>query len=84
MKKLLVIVALLVGTIGCTDAQKAKIGGLGNTFHVEMYSGGKLVREWTSTGKVQSEGDSDGYFFMDSKTNKLVEVSGDVVVTRID
>ena len=63
---------------------KAKLSGLGNDHSVEMYSGGKLVREWTSDGKVGNESNSDGYFFMDKESRKLIEVSGDVVVTRLD
>lgn len=68
----------------CTDADRAKMGGLGNKFKVEMYSGGVKVREWISTGKVHSETQSDGYYFNDQKTGSLVEVSGDIVITPID
>lgn len=49
-----------------------------------MYSGGQKVREWTSTGKVLSESQSDGYYFEDSETGKLIEVAGDVVITKLD
>ena len=67
----------------CTDAQRAKVGGLGDEFKVEMYSGGKLVRTWTSTGKVSNEKNTDGYYFKDKDTGKLIEVSGDVVITKL-
>jgi len=83
MKKLLVVLALALVATGCTDATKSKIFGLGDQFKIEMYSGGVKVREWTSTGKVLSEKSSDGYYFTDKATGKLVEVSGDCVITQL-
>ena len=90
MKRKLKSTALMALTItvlfsfaSCTDAQRAKVGGLGDEFKVEMYSGGELVREWTSIGKVSSEGNTDGYYFKDKTTGKLIEVSGDVVITKL-
>ena len=83
------VVGTLAGIIGislafaaCTDAQQAKIGGYGQTFKVEVISGGQVVRTYKSTGKVLSESSSDGYYFTDADTNKLVEISGDVIVTE--
>lgn len=84
MKKLILITAVCMLAIGCTDAEKAKFYGLGNRFKITLYSGGKPVREWESTGKVSSEEKSDGYYFMDQATGKVVEVCGDVVIERID
>jgi len=85
MKKLLFLLSLVVITLSsCTDATRSKFNGLGNEFTVEMYSGGQLVRTWTSTGKVESEAQSDGYYFQDKATGKLIEVAGDVVITRLD
>lgn len=83
MKKLAIIVILAATLTACTDASKAKIGGYSNRHKVEMYSGGKLVRTWVSSGKVQSEQDSDGYYFNEEETGLLVEVAGDVVITRL-
>lgn len=78
----LAIIASFSST-SCTDAKRAKVGGLGDQFKVEMYSGGKLVREWTSTGKVSIEEGTDGYYFKDKDTGKLIEVSGDVIITKL-
>ncbi len=85
MKNLKLITVAVIGifTASCTDATRAKIGGYGDEHQVELYSGGKKVREWTASGKVESEETSDGYFFNDKETGLLVEVSGDVVITRI-
>jgi len=82
------IIAILAASClllsSCTDAERARMGGFGTKFKVEMYSGGSKVREWTSTGKVLSEKGSDGYFFNDQQSGKLVEISGDVVITPLD
>lgn len=74
---------LILGSTGCTDAGRAKMGGYGSTFKVDLYSGGKLVQTWTSTGKVLSEESTDGYYFNDKVTGKLVEVTGTLVITKL-
>lgn len=81
MKKLILLIAMITMT-SCTDGHwDATIGALNEQHSIEMYSGGKLVRSWTSTGKVSSEASSDGYVFRCKDTDKLVRVSGDVVIT---
>lgn len=72
-------VALTVAIIGCTNAERAKFGAYGNNT-VIMYSGGKEIRRWESIGYVLNEHESDGFFFRDKETNKLIRVSGDVVI----
>lgn len=84
MKRILIAVALFGALSSCTDSSREKMFNYGNSFKVEMYSGGKLVRSWISTGKVSAESGSDGYYFKDKATGKLVEVSGDVVITNAD
>ena len=83
MKKILFVLLISATLFSCTDAKQAKLGSLGKKHKIEMYSGGQKVKEWISTGKVCSESSSDGYYFFDSKTGKLIEVSGDVVITRL-
>ena len=82
-RRLVISLCVAISVIGCTDAQRAKVGGLGDEFKIEMYSGGVLVKEWTSTGKVSNEENSDGYYFRDKETGKLIEVSADVVITKL-
>jgi hypothetical protein len=77
------IIGLFILSLSCTDATRSKLGGYGDEFKIEMYSGGQMVREWTSSGKVLSEEGSDGYYFNDKNTGKLVEVSGEVVITKL-
>ena len=85
MKKIQIILTLvtIIVMVSCTDARKEKMFNYNNEFKVEMYSGGQLVREWISTGKVNSEDGSDGYYFKDKSTGKLVEVTGDIVITNL-
>ena len=75
------IMACISFCIGCTSATRQKIASFGEQHTVEMYSGGIKVREWTSTGYVRSEESSDGYFFTDKETGKLVKVIGDIVIS---
>lgn len=80
MKKF-ILAACLIGIMsGCTDANMSQLGAYGKQFNVTLYSGGKEVRKWTSTGKVATESQSDGWYFTDASNGKLVRVSGDVVV----
>lgn len=82
--KLAIVIMCFALCAGCTSAEWSKVSSYGNEHTVEMYSGGQLVRSWTSTGKVLSETNSDGYYFTDKETGRLIEVSGDVVITRLE
>ena len=84
MKTKLIVIVIASTLFSCTDANRSKLFGYGNQFKVEMYSGGQKVREWTSSGKVLSEEGSDGYYFKDKDSGKLIEVAGDVVITKLD
>ena len=79
MKRLMCFAFIVLA--GCTDAQNASLSSYGASQHVELWSGGTMVKEWDSTGKVSNEAQSDGYFFCDKATGKLVRVTGDVVIT---
>jgi hypothetical protein len=84
MRKVLFGVSALVAltTItGCTDATTAKWSALGGTGNIRCYSGDMLIYEGSSTGKISNSSQSDGYYFVDRKTAKLVEVSGNCVIT---
>jgi len=83
MKKLLFTLLLLSSVLftSCTDATWDKTFALTKPHTIQMYSGGKLVRTWHSTGKVKTEESSDGYYFRDVETKQLIRVSGDVVIS---
>lgn len=65
---------------GCTDAEVGKLKALGDPASVKCWSGGQLIYDGVSTGKVESEAQSDGYYFIDAKTGRPMEVSGNCVI----
>lgn len=84
MKKILFILMFILTLISCTDSTQAKLGGYGDNFKIEMLNcDGTITHSWISTGKVRSESNSDGYYFLDSKSGELLEVSGNVIITRL-
>jgi len=82
MKKL-ILASFLFAFSGCTDAQMGQVGALGSQFKVTLYSGGQPVKTWISTGKVSTETHSDGWYFIDSVSHRLIRVSGPVVVEQL-
>ena len=84
MKKLLLGALLSLSVLSCTDAEQAKIGAFGDTFKVELVNcDGTISHSWISTGKVSNSQNSDGYYFNDAKSGTLIEVSGNVIITRL-
>jgi hypothetical protein len=80
LKNGLALLTLLVLT-GCTGGQIASLQAYGQKHHIKQFSGGQQVGEWVSTGKVSNEAQSDGYYFEDDTTHKIVEVTGTVQIT---
>jgi len=73
--------ALVIVTLAsCTDARFAQITSIGSAAHIRCYSGSLLIYEGDSTGKVATERNSDGWFFKDAKSGKLMRISGSCVV----
>jgi len=58
-----------------------KVSAYGGSANVKCYSGTMLIYDGDSTGKVQNSQQSDGYYFVDRKDNKLKEISGNCIVT---
>lgn len=81
--KLIIVLVGLISIFSCTDAERSKLGGYGDEFKIEMLNcDGTVARTWISSGKVKSEEASDGYFFKDKKTGKLIEVTGRLIITK--
>lgn len=78
MKKMFLISLLTIS--GCTDACHASLSAYGSKARVTCHSGGKVIYDGCSTGKVQSNQQSDGYGFKDSDTQRFVDVSGDCFI----
>ena len=81
MKKLIALLVLVITFASCTDATRAKLGGYGDTFTVKVVACDTVIT-YKSSGKVISESNSDGYYFNDAATGKLIEVSGNVIIEQ--
>jgi len=77
------IVLVSVPVAGCSDARLAKFSAIGTPARVTCYSGGKVILDDFSTGKVANEDRSDGIFFNSRTTGRLVETSADCVVDHM-
>lgn len=66
----------------CTDAECSKNTSFltGQDARVTCHSGGKVIFDGCSTGKILSEHGSDGYYFRDRETQRLVEVTGECFI----
>jgi len=80
-KSKITLLASLLLLTGCYSASRARMLSTGQDHHIVQYSGGVKIGEWTSNGRVFSEEHSDGYYFEDKATGKIVEVSGDLQIT---
>ena len=79
-KTFLIAIVLMMSMAACTDAQRANLGSLGEAGDVKCYSGGKLIYEGRSTGKIGTVTNSDGWEFKDAKSGKFVRVTGDCLI----
>lgn len=78
----IILIVLGLSSISCTDARMSKLMSYGDSRSIECYSGGKMIYKGRSTGKITSEAQSDGYFFREQGTGKLLEVSGNCVIGK--
>ena len=68
--------------IGCKDADRAQFRALGSEHRIIVYSGGIAVATYESTGNVSNESSSDGWYFKDKASGKLIEVAGTLVILQ--
>jgi hypothetical protein len=82
MKKLMFLGCLFFGLTlsACSDATKAQIGAIGNPAEITCFSGGDTIYHGFSTGKIATEAQSDGWYFNERGSNRLIRVSGDCLV----
>ena len=76
MKKLLLIAALMLLMVGCTDAERASFGAYGEEAAITCYSGGEVVFEDVSTGKVLA---AEGLIYRSKTTGRYVRAFGDCI-----
>ena len=85
MFKLLPILTLvLVLSTGCASFQNGIDRGMLNLSNksatIRCYSGGVVIYETVTQGKVTDDPDSDGFFFND-KDGKFTELNADCITT---
>ena len=84
--KLLFLLAIaVIPFAGCSSMQTGLSRNMANlsnrSANIKCFSGGVVIYEGRSKGKVSSEADSDGYNFLDNDTGKLMELSGECIIT---
>ena len=79
---LVTIIALSGCARTCQKLERNTSDNKPHDIKVTLYSGGEEIRTWEFFGIVNSSKDSDGYYFYYNE--KLVEVSGDVVIEYLD
>ena len=87
MKKLFnVIIVIIVITIitvfdSCKDSDLSQFKALSKPHLITLYScNGSVIKQWESTGSVSNETNSDGWYFKDKETGKLIEVTGTLII----
>lgn len=80
MKPAILAAAAALALTACTDAKVAKITALGQAARVTCHSGGRVIFDDFSTGKVSNSESSDGYYFRAASTGRLAETSGECVL----
>lgn len=78
----LVLACLLA--VGCSDAERAAFNARGKKHKVTLWGCQGPLKEWTSTGMIHNEANSDGYYFEDSATGKMIAVSGVLTIEVLD
>ena len=78
MRKLFAIASLSLVAVagGCTNTQWAHLTSYGTDARVTCFSGGVVVLDDFSDGKVANAGNSDGYEFKSITTGRLAQFSG--------
>jgi hypothetical protein len=86
MRQLILLVffiTFILCLFGCKDSTMQQLKSLGSRHKVTQYGcDGKAIGEWIATGNVSNETNSDGWFFKDEKTDKLVEVTGTIRIEQ--
>jgi hypothetical protein len=81
MKTLILFSLVVLSFSGCKDATQAQFKSLGKKHIITQWGcDGKVIGKWESTGNVSNESNSDGWYFEDSKTGKLVEITGSITI----
>ena len=78
--KLLLFAAAALTLVGCTDAGCSSVTAYGSAANVKCYSGGKIIYDGKSTGRIATVDGSDGWEFREAGSKLFIRVSGDCVI----
>lgn len=81
MRSFLIVSVLALA--GCTDATMAHWSQFGDESHIQCFSGGQVVYDGNSTGKVQASKTGAGVFFKEKQSGKFVRLYADCVVKSL-
>lgn len=81
MKKLVIAITAALALSGCTDAEREALFAYGDEAEITCYSGGKVIFNDTSTGKVVQL-DGDGITFRSKSSRGYVRAYADCIVTN--
>ena len=79
--KVIFFIFALIALTACSDATRGAFSSLGDSRQVKCYSGGSLIYEGLTTGKVNNEQQSDGIYFTD-KAGSFIEINADCVISN--
>jgi hypothetical protein len=80
MNRILIAAATVMALTACTDAKMKQFTTIGSPGEIVCYSGTLEIYRGKSTGKIATEQGSDGWFFQEEGTGKLIRVSGACVI----
>lgn len=72
---------IILSLTACSNANRAAIHAWGKRHDIKCYSGGVLIYDGYTTGKVENEDHSDGYYFQDEATGKFTTITANCVIT---
>lgn len=81
--KHMMMLSMILGLAGCTDATMAHMGQLGDESSVQCFSGGQVIYNGTSTGKIESNANEDGIYFREKESGKFVRLYADCIVRSL-
>jgi hypothetical protein len=85
MRKTLAILVIGFALAGCSSASRSAISAWGKKHKVTLYAcDGHIIQQWTTSGKIENEDHSDGLYFTDDATGKLVAVQGGPIVVEVE
>ena len=81
MKQTILILIAFLMLSSCKDSEIAQFSALSKPHIITLYGcNGDTIQQWHSTGSVSNEANSDGWYFEDRVTGKLVETTGNIVI----